>query len=282
MAIPPVVVVHAFLAPLEGVDREVEEDRRAKRGERLAPDVDAGGFLDHEVDLQPLVAHGQQVAVVAEVEELLALAGALAGEVDRSGRSRRDGPCRFVSPAWWPSSSFSLMSGSPAAASSVGSQSSPAKMSVKTVPGLTVPGQRTSAGTRQPPSQLVFFSPRNGVVPASGNRQTIGPLSVGVEDDRVVGQAQPVHLVEQLADQRVVLDHAVGVEAQPGLAPVLLLHVREVVHPGGVEPAEERLARFLGPAEEVGRRREDFLVDRLHPLLGQRAGVLDLAVRRWP
>ena len=28
--------------------------------------------------------------------------------------------------------------------------------------------QRTNAGTRQPPSQLVFFSERNGVMPASG------------------------------------------------------------------------------------------------------------------
>ena len=51
-------------------------------------------------------------------------------------------------------------------------------MSLMTVPGLIVPGQRIIAGTRQPPSQLVFFSPRNGVDPASGHRQTIGPLSV--------------------------------------------------------------------------------------------------------
>jgi len=28
------------------------------------------------------------------------------------------------------------------------------------------PGQRTMAGTRQPPSQLVFFSPRNGGIAA--------------------------------------------------------------------------------------------------------------------
>jgi hypothetical protein len=35
-------------------------------------------------------------------------------------------------------------------------------------PASILPGQRTMAGTRQPPSQLVFFSPRNGVMPASG------------------------------------------------------------------------------------------------------------------
>ena len=73
---------------------------------------------------------------------------------------------------------LSLMSGSPGAARSVGSQSSPANDVREMLPGLTTPGQRIRAGTRQPPSQLVFFSPRNGVVPASGKRQTIGPLSV--------------------------------------------------------------------------------------------------------
>ena len=60
------------------------------------------------------------------------------------------------------------MSGSPAAARNVGSQSWCEATSLNTVPGLILPGQRTKTGTRQPPSQLVFFSLRNGVMPASG------------------------------------------------------------------------------------------------------------------
>ena len=36
------------------------------------------------------------------------------------------------------------------------------------LPGSIFPGQRTMAGTRHPPSQLVFFSPKNGVAAASG------------------------------------------------------------------------------------------------------------------
>jgi hypothetical protein len=32
-----------------------------------------------------------------------------------------------------------------------------------------LPGQRTNVGTRHPPSQLVFFSDRNGVMAASGH-----------------------------------------------------------------------------------------------------------------
>src|SRR5271167_3478256 len=40
------------------------------------------------------------------------------------------------------------------------------------------PGHRIAQGTRQPPSQLVSFSPRNGVVPPSGQDMTSAPLSV--------------------------------------------------------------------------------------------------------
>ena len=37
-----------------------------------------------------------------------------------------------------------------------------------TDPASIWPGKRTIVGTRQPPSQLVFFSPRKGVDAASG------------------------------------------------------------------------------------------------------------------
>ncbi len=51
---------------------------------------------------------------------------------------------------------------------SVGSQSSEAKMSVNTVPGLMWPAQRTTIGARMPPSHVFIFEPLNGVVPPSG------------------------------------------------------------------------------------------------------------------
>ena len=40
------------------------------------------------------------------------------------------------------------------------------------------PGQRITCGTRNAPSQLVFFSLRKGVVAPSGQVFTCGPLSV--------------------------------------------------------------------------------------------------------
>src|ERR1700754_324005 len=45
-------------------------------------------------------------------------------------------------------------------------------------PALILPGQRASNGTRNAPSQLVFFSLRNGVIPPSGHELRCGPLSV--------------------------------------------------------------------------------------------------------
>jgi hypothetical protein len=71
-----------------------------------------------------------------------------------------------------------MMSGSPAAARNVGSQSWWPTISFETVPAAMRPGQRMISGTRNAPSQFVFFSPRNGVIPASGHEFMCGPLSV--------------------------------------------------------------------------------------------------------
>ena len=51
-------------------------------------------------------------------------------------------------------------------------------MPLATEPAAILPGQRTSIGTRNAPSQLVFFSLRNGVMPPSGQLLRCGPLSV--------------------------------------------------------------------------------------------------------
>jgi hypothetical protein len=66
----------------------------------------------------------------------------------------------------------------PAIARNVGSQSWYWTISLETLPALILPGQRTSSGTRNAPSQLVFFSLRNGVMPPSGQVFRCGPLSV--------------------------------------------------------------------------------------------------------
>src|SRR5215813_5441888 len=68
--------------------------------------------------------------------------------------------------------------GPPAISTNVGSQSSDAKVSLKTVPGLMTPGQRIRHGARMPPSQVVSLPPLNGVTPPSGKVIVSAPLSV--------------------------------------------------------------------------------------------------------
>ena len=83
MAIPPVIVADAFLSTLVRIRSQIKEDRPAKRLERLAPDIDAGRILYHEVDFEMFVANCEQVAIVAEIEKLLADTGSSSGKQRR-------------------------------------------------------------------------------------------------------------------------------------------------------------------------------------------------------
>jgi hypothetical protein len=83
-----------------------------------------------------------------------------------------------VPPSSWPVLSFSATPGSPAAESSVGSQSWCWMISLETARAGMCRGQRISCGTRNAPSQLVSFSLRKGVIAPSGQVFMCGPLSV--------------------------------------------------------------------------------------------------------
>ena len=73
----------------------------------------------------------------------------------------------------------------------------------------------------------------------------------------------------------VVLDHAVGIDAEARSCPRDSgLQVGVDVHAGRVEPDEERLLVLRWRVDELEVGVEHLLVDRLHPLLGERAGVL--------
>ena len=95
----------------------------------------------------------------------------------------------------------------------------------------------------------------------------------------IVSSARPccVEVVEDLPDELVVVAHHVVVLRLPpaGLAAAAVLDVGAEVHVRRVEPHEERGVAVLGGAHEAQRLGEDLLVDGLHPLAGERAGVLD-------
>ena len=52
--------------------------------------------------------------------------------------------------------------------------------------------------------------------------------------------------------------------------------MRDDVHAGRIEPAEERLVVRLGFVDELECEIANLVVDRLHPFWVKRAGVLDL------
>ncbi len=107
-----------------------------------------------------------------------------------------------------------------------------------------------------------------------------GPLSV--EYMTMVFSTMPSSssLRQHRADVLVVVDHHIVIGALPAarLPDALGLGMRAEMHVGEVHPDEERLARLVLSLDEVGGARGDVVVDRLHPLPGQRPGVLDRCV----
>ena len=89
------------------------------------------------------------------------------------------------------------------------------------------------------------------MVPPSGQREGLGAVVGGVDDDGVVGDAEIVELFQKLADLAVMLHHAVRIDAEAGLALRLRLEARPDVHAARVEPDEERLLVPAGAVDEV-------------------------------
>ena len=104
-----------------------------------------------------------------------------------------------------------------------------------------------------------------------------------VHDNCIVRDTELIELVEQVTHDAIMLDHAIGIfgqGGQPRCAAVLFLDVGPEVHPGGIHPDKERCSGFDLTLHEVDGRGGGFLIDRFHTLLGQRAGILDLAIGR--
>ena len=124
---PVVVGVRRAVAALVGVAAQVEDERHAQRRQRLHPGAEGGPFLLlEEGDLPVAIAQRHQVAVVGEVEDLVARA-----LVGLAGQHRQDVVAvemhavvaAAISSTVTPSSRSSLMVSLPAAARKVGSQS---------------------------------------------------------------------------------------------------------------------------------------------------------------
>jgi len=94
----------------------------------------------------------------------------------------------------------------------------------------------------------------------------VGAVIGGVHDNRVVGEAKLVELVQHSANVFVVGDHHVVVVPLTALAPVLLGGVGPEMHRRGVVPEEDRLIRLAHLVDGSQRMFRYFVVDGFHPL----------------
>jgi hypothetical protein len=162
-----------------GILAQVVEVRHMQASELVLPELQRASLvLDHEVELPVAEAQREQVALVREVEELFA------GSLLLLTREMRKEVVAVQMVLVPPSVHFAALLellpdvGIATAASRVGAQSRCDMISFETERGSSLPGQRTIWGTRNAPSQPVFFSLRNFVVPASGQELRCRPLSV--------------------------------------------------------------------------------------------------------
>ena len=161
-----------------------------------------------------------------------------------------------LSPIVWPAFSFSTTSGSPAAARNVGSQSWCWTISLETTPrrDLAGPADHLGHAERALPVRVLLAAERRHA--AVRPRVHVRPVVGRVDDDRVLGDPELVELVEQRADDVVVVDHrvVVGRLPAPGLPDALRLRVGAEVHVRRVEPDEERRLRGGLAVDEVEPR----------------------------
>ncbi len=189
---------------------------------------------------------------LGEVEDLVALRRALAGDEVESGRSRRGAPCSCGRRAACPCFSSSTMFGSPAAATKVGNQSRPGHH-----PVLDLAGRHLARPAQDARHAEAAF--HHGAL-AAGERR-LSAVRPGEVLGAVVGRerrrwcccrrpvsssfcitapttssscAMPASSIDQPFSERAHLL-------------VLLREMRDDVHARGVEPEEERLVGAAAP-----------------------------------
>src|SRR5262247_2596657 len=111
----------------------------------------------------------------------------------------------------------------------------------------------------------------------------MGPVVSAVKKDRIVGNTELIKNVEHQADVFVVINHYVvifGLPA-PSLTAAFRLLVSAKMHMRGVHPQKKWFARLVLALDEVDRSRLEFIVYRLHSLLGERSSVFDFLSAVW-
>ena len=239
----PFAVFERLSAPLEWVGTEVVDIRCPEVGEVPLPDVEARVHLLLEGDLPLVDTQGDQLAIVAPVEEFFAwrflhLAfeerhQVVAVEVDLERLVSR------LAALLAPFHHIRIAAGCGEGRDEIFMREHVVVHGAR----LDHPGpadHRRHAEAAFPVGRLLTAERGAATI---GPAHDLGPVVGGVDDDGVVRDAQVVEFLQQLAHVPVVLDHAVGVDAEAGLPLRFLLEVRKHVHARAVEIARRRASR---------------------------------------
>src|SRR5215467_4717695 len=270
---PAHVIARLVLAPLERIGAQVEQPGRTQRHQRLHPDIETMRLLLHEHSLPILVAKTGKVAVVGPVKELATLVRALTGEKIALVVTVEMNPEGFAR-------GFVTLQelGLDVRLAGRGDERRCPVLGGKDVVDLDAwrhqawPAHHRRHAVAAFPIGVLLAAERRGaaVGPGEGLRAVVGR----VDDDRIIRDAEIVELLQQFANVRVMLHHAVGIDAKPGFVPRLGLEPCPDVHAGRTEPDEERLAVLHCTVNELRRGLQELLIDCLHTLLGEWPGIL--------
>src|ERR1017187_2024005 len=132
--------------------------------------------------------------------------------------------------------------------------------------GLMPPGQRATQGARNPPSQVVPFSPRKGSVPPSGHENFCAPLSEVRTIMVLSAMPQVIELLQKLTDDPIEFHHPVRVQTVTALVLPLRAQASPDVHARRVVPEKERPPALHGFVHEIERDLKQVFFDSLHTL----------------
>lgn len=283
---PPFAVGRRFgLIALPRVDAQVGHDRDVGGILLAGKQVSDDGL---EGDLPLVVAHGHQISVVAEIEELPArtlshLAFEERHEVVAVEMVFEGLLARLVA-----GEQLLLLLQIRIAAGSRDEGRHPVLGRHDVVDdGAGLDDAGPLGQHRHPKASFVhgaFFAAER-MIAAIGPAEDFRAIVAGEHHDRIVGNAELVQLGEQFAHDPVQFGHRIGKQAEARLAVPLLGQVREGVAPCGVVPEEERLVGLHRAVHEVARTSHQIRLDVLHAHLGggiharmrrQRARVRDL------
>ena len=212
---PAHIISCLMLSPLQWIGAQIEQPWQPELHQRLGPDIEAFGPLLEEDGFPLIVAQAGQAATIGPVEELMALVRTLPRQkiaLIVTVEMNLEG----VAVCFIALQELALDLG----LASRGDQGRAPILGRKDLVDLAVRGNVARPANQRRdavatfPIGVLLTTERSCAAIRPG--EYLGPIIGRVDDDGVVGYSQIVQLFQKLPDLAVMLDHAVGIDAEAG------------------------------------------------------------------